>query len=128
MIPERSVIEQAYAFFHQKLKVYEHSPSEKEMDHIEDVIASYVDGMSPSLYEALAEGKASFLHEHGCFREELSEAVRKMESWLEQDDENPDKDNRNDFIDHLLNIRNDSLKRIEIRIVPESITTSNWNE
>ena len=35
MKAERNVIEQAYAFFHQKLKVYEHSTSEREMDHIE---------------------------------------------------------------------------------------------
>ena len=34
MKADRNAIEQAYAFFHQKLKVYEHSTSEKEMDHI----------------------------------------------------------------------------------------------
>jgi len=84
MIPDRSVIEQAYAFFHQKLKVYEHSPSEAEMDHIENVIASYADGMSPSLYDALSGGKPSFLHEHDGFMEELTRAVQLMEGWLEK--------------------------------------------
>ena len=33
MKADRNAIEQAYAFFHQKLKVYEHSTSEEEMDH-----------------------------------------------------------------------------------------------
>lgn len=39
MKADRNAIEQAYAFFHQKLKVYERSTSEREMDHIEDCIA-----------------------------------------------------------------------------------------
>ena len=39
MKADRNAIEQAYAFFHQKLKVYERSTSEREMDHIEDGIA-----------------------------------------------------------------------------------------
>ena len=37
-----SAAEQAYAFFHQKEKVYVHSTSEREMDHIEECISSYV--------------------------------------------------------------------------------------
>lgn len=41
MKADRNAIEQAYAFFHQKLKVYEHSTSEKEMDHIEDCVAVF---------------------------------------------------------------------------------------
>lgn len=61
---ERSVIEQAYAFFHQKLKVYEHSTSEREMDHIEDTISAYADTMSLVLFEALSGGNKAFLHEH----------------------------------------------------------------
>ena len=45
MKADRNVIEQAYAFFHQKLKVYEHSTSENEMDHIEDCIADYANSI-----------------------------------------------------------------------------------
>ncbi len=45
MKADRNTIEQAYAFFHQKLKVYEHSTSEREMDHIEDCIADYANSM-----------------------------------------------------------------------------------
>ena len=43
---DRFAVEQAYAFFHQKEKVYVHSTSEREKDHIEDSISSYVNSMS----------------------------------------------------------------------------------
>lgn len=79
---ERSAIEQAYAFFHQKLKVYEHSTSEREMDHIEDAISSYADEMSSELFDKLSGGNASYLHEHVSFQMDLSDAVQKMEKWL----------------------------------------------
>ncbi len=83
MMPDRNAVEQAYAFFHQKLKVYEHSPSETEKDHIEEVIGRYADTMSPALYGALAEGKTSFLKEHVSFAEELKSVVEMMGKWLE---------------------------------------------
>ncbi|MBO4760294.1 MAG: hypothetical protein J5520_00955 [Bacteroidales bacterium] len=83
MMADRNATEQAYAFFHQKLKVYEHSTSEREMDHIENVVSAYADAMSTELYKALAGDNVAFLHEHSSFRAELSSAVRKMEGWLE---------------------------------------------
>jgi len=79
---DRSVIEQAYSFFHQKLKVYEHSTSEKEMDHIEDTIASYADAMSPSLFRELSGGHSAFLHEHPMFLADLRHSVATMEAML----------------------------------------------
>jgi hypothetical protein len=79
---DRSVIEQAYAFFHQKLKVYEHSTSEREMDHIEDTISEYADAMSSALFAELSGGNPAFLHEHTTFRADLTQAVSAMESWL----------------------------------------------
>ena len=79
---DRNIIEQAYAFFHQKLKVYEHSPSERERDHIEDVIARYADVMSASLCAELSRGNQSFLHEHTTFRQDLNYAVETMAKWL----------------------------------------------
>ena len=39
---DHSAIEQAYAFFHQKEKVYRFSTSEAEKDHIENAISSYM--------------------------------------------------------------------------------------
>jgi len=79
---ERSIIEQAYAFFHQKLMVYEHSTSEREMDHIEDTISAYADAMSPELFKALSGGDKAFLHEHTSFLEDLRRAVTVMEKNL----------------------------------------------
>jgi hypothetical protein len=79
---DRAVIEQAYAFFHQKLKVYEHSTSEREMDHIEDTIAAYADAMSPALFRELSGGRSAFLHEHAVFQAELKGAVEEMEAML----------------------------------------------
>ena len=41
MMPsDKSAVEQAYAFFHQKERVYAHSTSEAEKDHIEETIAA----------------------------------------------------------------------------------------
>ena len=82
MKADRNAIEQAYAFFHQKLKVYEHSTSEKEMDHIEDCIATYSNSMSQELFEELSGGNQAFLHEHTSFQEDLKKAVWMMEKWL----------------------------------------------
>ncbi len=81
---ESSAIEQAYAFFHQKLKVYEHSTSEREIDHIEATISSYADAMSADLFDRLSGGNESYLHEHTSFQMDLSDAVQKMEKWLDQ--------------------------------------------
>jgi hypothetical protein len=75
-------IEQAYAFFHQKEKVYRFSTSEAEKDHIENAISSYVNQMSPELYEALSEGSPAFLREHTTFAEELQLAIKRLEAWL----------------------------------------------
>ena len=82
MKADKNAIEQAYAFFHQKLKVYEHSTSEREMDHIEDTIADYANSMSKDLFNELSQGNPSFLHEHTTFREDLTKAVRIMEEML----------------------------------------------
>lgn len=79
---DRNIIEQAYAFFHQKLKVYEYSTSEKEMDHIEESISSYADAMSPELFDALSGGNKAFLHEHTSFLHDLCQAVTLMEKKL----------------------------------------------
>ena len=80
--PDRNAIEQAYAFFHQKERVYAHSASEREKDHIEDSIAAYANAMSPALYAALSEGNNAYLKEHADFGDELRDALAKMEDLL----------------------------------------------
>lgn len=79
---DHSAIEQAYAFFHQKEKVYRFSTSEAEKDHIEDAISRYVNQMSPELYEALSGGSDAFLREHTTFPEDIRKALDMLESWL----------------------------------------------
>jgi len=79
---DRNIIEQAYAFFHQKAKVYKYSTSEAEKDHIEDVIAAYVNSMSPALYAVLSDGDDAYLKEHSSFGRQLEEAVTHMEELL----------------------------------------------
>ena len=79
---DRYSIESAYAFFHQKLRVYEHSTSEREMDHIEEVIASYSNNMSKDLYKELSGGNDAYLREHPAFESDLRDAVAKLEVML----------------------------------------------
>ena len=79
---DHSAIEQAYAFFHQKERVYRYSTSGSEKDHIEDAISSYVNQMSQELYSALSDGSVTFLREHTKFAEDISVAVDKLERWL----------------------------------------------
>ena len=76
---DHSAIEQAYAFFHQKERVYRFSTSEAEKDHIEDAISSYVNQMSPELYEALSGGSNAFLREHTTFPEDIRSAIDKLD-------------------------------------------------
>ena len=79
---ERGVIEQAYSFFHQKLRVYEFSRSESQCDDIEYAISAYVDGMSQELYELLSGGDKDFLRAHPSFECDLRRAVTRMEEML----------------------------------------------
>ncbi|MCR5352094.1 MAG: hypothetical protein K6E35_06360 [Bacteroidales bacterium] len=74
--------EQAYAFFHQKEKVYVHSQAEWEKDHIEEAIATYVNRMSPALYEMLSGGAEGYLREHVTFAADLRDAVTRLERML----------------------------------------------
>jgi hypothetical protein len=89
MKADKNTVEQAYAFFHQKLKVYEHSTSEREMDHIEDCIADYANTMSRALFNELSQGNPAFLHEHTTFQDDLRKAVCEMEKWIGEADSRP---------------------------------------
>lgn len=79
---ERGVIEQAYSFFHQKLRVYEFSTSETQRDDIEYAVSSYVDGMSVELYDVLSSGRRGYLREHPSFVSDLRAAVGAMETMM----------------------------------------------
>ena len=92
----RDSIETAYSFLHQKRRstsgrllpkgrknVYIHSSLDWQRDDIEYAVASYVDGMSRELYEAVSQGRADFLRDHRRFREDITLAVLSLEGILE---------------------------------------------
>ena len=81
MITKDSV-ETAYSFLHQKRNVYIHSTLDWQMDDIELAIGSYVDDMSQELYEAISDGRVDFLRDHKRFREDMNQAVDKLEEML----------------------------------------------
>jgi len=80
--PDRNIVEQAYAFFHQKYRVYEFSKSDTEKDNIEYAVSAYADGMSRDLYNFLSRGREGFLYEHSCFVEDIQSALSAMEKIL----------------------------------------------
>ena len=75
-------IETAYSFLHQKRNVYIHSTLDWQKDDIEYAIASYVDGMSQELYDAISNGRSDFLRDHRRFQEDITKAVEQLESML----------------------------------------------
>lgn len=79
---DRNLIEMAYSFFHQKLRVYEFSTSEVQRDDIEYAINEYVTMMSPELLDYISDGRPAFLREHSTFEMDMREAVRKMGEQL----------------------------------------------
>ena len=81
MITKDSV-ETAYSFLHQKRNVYIHSTLDWQMDDIELAIGSYVDDMSQELYEAISDDRVDFLRDHKRFREDMTQAVDKLEEML----------------------------------------------
>lgn len=75
-------IEQAYAFFHQKWRIYSQSTSARQRDDIEYAISQYLEQMSPELYAALAHGRSGYLYDHATFAADISEAVARLEARL----------------------------------------------
>ena len=75
-------IETAYSFLHQKRNVYIHSSLDWQKDDIEYAVASYVDDMNGSLYEAMSGGRDDFLRDHGRFQEDITQAVERLEKMI----------------------------------------------
>ena len=75
-------IETAYSFLHQKRNVYIHSSLDWQKDDIEYAVASYVDDMNGSLYEAMSGGRDDFLRDHGRFQEDITQSVERLEKML----------------------------------------------
>lgn len=77
-------IETAYSFLHQKRNVFIHSSLDWQRDDIEYAIATFADGMSPSLYNAISGGRADFLRDHGRFEDDITQAVIRLERMLDE--------------------------------------------
>lgn len=75
-------IESAYCFIHQKLRVFEFSTNPTQRDDIEYAISQYVEGMNPSLYQLLAEGRKDYLLDHTRFEQDMREAQAKLEAMM----------------------------------------------
>ena len=75
-------IETAYAFMHQKLRVYEHSTMEWQKDDIEMIIGSYADDINPELLTLLSDGRSDFLKDHKKFQDDITHAVAVLEKML----------------------------------------------
>lgn len=82
MMYTKDSIEAAYCFFHQKLRIYNHSTIATQKDDIEYSIASYVEGMNQKLYLTIAEGKKDFLTDHTSFADDMRNAVDRLERMM----------------------------------------------
>lgn len=75
-------VESAFAFFHQKQRIYHYSTIDWQKDDIEYAIQDYVSRMDPELYEWLANGRNDFLCDHSRFADDLIMAINKLEIRL----------------------------------------------
>ena len=75
-------IETTYCFLHQKRNIYIHSTLDWQKDDIEYAIGMYVDDISQELYETISDGRTDFLRDHKRFREDITQAVGKLEKML----------------------------------------------
>ncbi len=72
-------IESAYAFFHQKQRIYQYSTLDWQKDDIEYAIEDYVSQMDEELYNFISNGRSDFLRNHSCFAEDILNAVEQLE-------------------------------------------------
>lgn len=77
-------VEQAFCFFHQKWRVYEHSTMDWQKDDIEYAISQYVADMNTALYSTLSSGNSHYLLTHDCFAKDLPDAIDRLEEMMEE--------------------------------------------
>ena len=76
-------VEQAFCFFHQKWRVYEHSTMDWQKDDIEYAISQYVEEMNTALYSTLSSGNSHYLLAHDSFAKDLPDAIDRLEKMME---------------------------------------------
>lgn len=72
----------AYAFFHQKWRIYSQSTIPSQRDDIEYAISSYASSMDRVLYVYLSQGRSDFLMSHGRFSEDIQSALSSLQQML----------------------------------------------
>lgn len=77
-------VEQAFCFFHQKWRVYEHSTMDWQKDDIEYAISQYVADMNTALYSTLSSGNSHYLLTHDSFAKDLPDAIDRLEEMMEE--------------------------------------------
>lgn len=77
-------IESAYAFFHQKQRIYQYSTMDWQKDDIEYAIEDYVNQMNVELYSLLSNDRPDFLRNHTSFASDLLTAVELLERMMEE--------------------------------------------
>ena len=80
----KDAVQSAYAFFHQKQRIYQYSTLDWQKDDIEYAIENYADSMSPELYELISEGRTDFLRNHTTFPDDIVKALDKLEGMLDK--------------------------------------------
>ena len=78
----RFSVESAYAFFHQKQRIYQYSTLGWQKDDIEYAIEDYVSQMDKELYALISNGRDDYLRNHTAFADDISNAVRQLEKML----------------------------------------------
>lgn len=76
-------VESAYAFFHQKQRIYQYSTLDWQKDDIEYAIEDYVSRMDKELYAAISDGRSDFLRNHSAFADDIRHAVDCLEGMLD---------------------------------------------
>lgn len=76
-------VEQAFCFFHQKWRVYEHSTMDWQKDDIEYAISQYVEEMNTALYSTLSSSNNHYLLSHDSFAKDLPDAIDRLEEMME---------------------------------------------
>ena len=76
-------VEQAFCFFHQKWRVYEHSTMDWQKDDIEYAISQYVEEMNTALYSTLSSSNNHYLLTHDSFAKDLPDAIDRLEKMME---------------------------------------------
>ncbi|WP_418326384.1 hypothetical protein [Segatella sp.] len=62
--------------------MYEFSHRHTQRDNIEYAISQYVDGMTPALYQLLANGTPHYLLDHTAFEQDMRHAIELLDGMM----------------------------------------------